>query len=582
MVRKPVVAGRSLEKNLAIIASTVLIASCDVDLWDVGHAVGDRLHANRPECPVMWDTIPLFPTAQVESLLKKDPTQRRKELPNGFHVMGSKVVFTPLSVVNPLTGSATQDGDIPLSGPITNIPEFHDCQRFLSDDGSQFDSLFAIFASFTLDATMQTLQWRNVAVWAAGPAAVVSVNSATGLVHAEAPGSATITAVDELGNALGPFSVTVTGPPSPGGGLIAPSMPLGNGAPPALMAPGQERQAVLQMGAPTRTPIVAAATIYSYGPGYAPLGIGPNFNCLYLYFSETGALRAKMVPVNTLPEYQHACLTAVDPNLAQGKELAVARSVATLRKGDNAIEMYPSVARWDADPETGKHHIGIRCLKAWCEIGEPTGAVFAPPPAYSVSNSALLGERKVVQVKGWYDEQILAAPGTDGSLRPSGLRGTVIPAPTLDGLTKAILAKSTSGGPDPWSLVAYVAIRDLANDQAAVAHYRDKLGLEPAPVGPLNTLNQMHYCYGTKDQCLVPSGAGCDNWFANLFFKTTRVWVKIVSVSGTVKYLCVTRRGHPAFSGNVPATARWRWILGDDTIWTACVQGCCQTETGGA
>lgn len=38
---------------------------------------------------------------------------------------------------------------LPESGPITDIPEFHDCQRFVREDGD-YDALYAIFASFML------------------------------------------------------------------------------------------------------------------------------------------------------------------------------------------------------------------------------------------------------------------------------------------------------------------------------------------------------------------------------------------------------------------------------------------------
>jgi hypothetical protein len=40
---------------------------------------------------------------------------------------------------------------IPLSGPITNIPEYHDCQRFI-DTAGNYDSVYAIFAAFRLEA----------------------------------------------------------------------------------------------------------------------------------------------------------------------------------------------------------------------------------------------------------------------------------------------------------------------------------------------------------------------------------------------------------------------------------------------
>lgn len=44
------------------------------------------------------------------------------------------------------------DSQVPLSGPITGIPEFHDCQRFIVRVGRDevYDSLYAIYASFEL------------------------------------------------------------------------------------------------------------------------------------------------------------------------------------------------------------------------------------------------------------------------------------------------------------------------------------------------------------------------------------------------------------------------------------------------
>jgi len=51
----------------------------------------------------------------------------------------------------------------PIASPITDIPEFHDCQRFILADNARqlrYDSLYAIFASFrldTLEAMLDTL-----------------------------------------------------------------------------------------------------------------------------------------------------------------------------------------------------------------------------------------------------------------------------------------------------------------------------------------------------------------------------------------------------------------------------------------
>jgi hypothetical protein len=50
---------------------------------------------------------------------------------------------------------------VPLSDSITNIPEFHDCQRFVVKSRMgmlAYDSLFAVFASFRLDSLIRDLR----------------------------------------------------------------------------------------------------------------------------------------------------------------------------------------------------------------------------------------------------------------------------------------------------------------------------------------------------------------------------------------------------------------------------------------
>jgi hypothetical protein len=64
-----------------------------------------------------------------------------------FACPGDPVV---IDIVNASSGAIlnTVNG-VPASEPITDIPEFHDCQRFVV--GGSYDSLYAIFASFHLE-----------------------------------------------------------------------------------------------------------------------------------------------------------------------------------------------------------------------------------------------------------------------------------------------------------------------------------------------------------------------------------------------------------------------------------------------
>lgn len=65
-----------------------------------------------------------------------------------FTCPGDHVV---IEYVDPKTGSIVKSvTGLPVSEPITDIPEFHDCQRLVSNGA--YDSLFAIFASFRLES----------------------------------------------------------------------------------------------------------------------------------------------------------------------------------------------------------------------------------------------------------------------------------------------------------------------------------------------------------------------------------------------------------------------------------------------
>jgi hypothetical protein len=65
-----------------------------------------------------------------------------------FACPGDPVV---IDIVNASSGAILQTvNGVPASEPITNIPEFHDCQRFVVGGG--YDSLYAIFASFRLES----------------------------------------------------------------------------------------------------------------------------------------------------------------------------------------------------------------------------------------------------------------------------------------------------------------------------------------------------------------------------------------------------------------------------------------------
>src|SRR5512143_4334434 len=76
-------------------------AGCVEGHWSESHATGTRLSADRPECPQVWDIIPMYPVKPQSG----PGTRTTVTAPPATEVLGSAALATP--------------------GPITDIPEFH-------------------------------------------------------------------------------------------------------------------------------------------------------------------------------------------------------------------------------------------------------------------------------------------------------------------------------------------------------------------------------------------------------------------------------------------------------------------------
>jgi hypothetical protein len=268
--------------------------------------------------------------------------------------------------------------DLTLPGPITRVPEFHDCQRFIVRKGlfnqvKTFGALYAIWVRFKLDSVefpLPTISGPNSALGCSG---ALVVRDTTGYC----------VPIDSASRGV-VSSLTFT------------------------------------------TTAVPVALIYSYGGRYHPLAIEPGYNCLYLYYSspDTTVWQAKMVPVTK----EESCDANVNPATVAGTMLYVKRSAPQGYTGDD----YPPVGRWDQDPRSGRYYAGLRCRAAWCEVG-PKG--FQTSAGYTAATGSPQLTR-VFAIKGWYDEQHLAFPsGSD--LTPSEVMGTVFPDPRLGELTQA-------------------------------------------------------------------------------------------------------------------------------------------------
>jgi hypothetical protein len=390
-----------------------------------------------------------------------------------------------LVFADPEREGATIRVPAPLNGPgpIKNVPEFHDCQRFITPQ-MQYDSMFAIFAVERL-SHLDSL----VAVY-------------EGASEAEGLSS---------GSAL------------------------------------------------------PAAEIVAWNQ-YPSLGIGSGFNCLYLWPAPEGNVvgwRARMVSFG--PNEQD-CRQPVEHARLAGHDLDVTVH-ADARLPDPVH--YPSVARWEWDATTRRQYIGIRCGPAWCEVGN--GVASAPTYASTVPGSGSLPQDRfrVLQVKGWYDQQVLAVDaGSGGMATPSTYVGTIIPHPGLERMTEADFAD--------WNTVAWVAIEGSGPNP-----YETKFNLHATVAGAsFDELNRIDLCTG--ETCACPPGAsGC----VEVPTACTKhdgspsdgVWKAMITnpVNQRSVVRCVARYAmDPTL--NIPGTVRWRWLADDEGQWMRCPLGCCE------
>jgi hypothetical protein len=312
----------------------------------------------------------------------------------------------------------------------------------------------------------------------------------------------------------------------------------------------------LQHSGTTRKAVGAAEIWNVDAVGYSPLGIKPGFSCLYLYGFPRW--RAKLVHYGaTEPD----CRTPIDPGTTPGVDMVVARLPAT--GPGYTTQHVPPVARWETQPKTGLHHIGLKCEPTtWCEIGR---AGFARSRAINNSPTVPANVRSRHEIKGWYDEQVLAAASTGATATPSGVMANVFPAHDL--------ASRSLGTYSTWQEVAYVKMDQANPGYLGKANF---VGPEPGGIWTANDSAVVFMCRGVKSACLgIPNDVSCAAHPGD----TVPWWARIEARNRAPKYKCVHYRKNPNGVAS-PGTVRWRWVAKDETIWVGCPTGCCEVELG--
>ena len=314
--------------------------------------------------------------------------------------------------------------------------------------------------------------------------------------------------------------------------------------------------------------------ILSLGGTYSKLALEPGLNCLFV-FRRSNKWYAGMVAFVSEERDCHSPRQV--SALPSYRELSIKRISAL----DLKVEWQdiPAVARWEWDVRRNTQVIGFKCLDGWCEVGE-LGYVPDTGPDLTSTMSGIAGLKgsPVLKVKGWYDEQRLS-PTKTGWWRPGAgplsVVGTIVPVPGLDQLDSKNFAPT-------WQLIAYV------NLSAPSPDYSNKQGF--VPMASAASVTTISFCMEDWGGSNPLSTGGCpgisiaDRKAAKCGpeppttiqpAKTIHWWAKTIPAGGAApRYWCIVRRRAPT-GVPVPGTARWRWMVDDETTWGRCGGACC-------
>ncbi len=274
-------------------------------------------------------------------------------------------------------------------------------------------------------------------------------------------------------------------------------------------------------------------------PPYAALSLQPGVNCLWLA-NPTGNIPAGWRAYVTPQAGGMGCIRPT-PGPGAPTPLRVYYTPAAPYKHADI----PPVARFgeaQAPPTAafGQPLLGVPCLDGWCEVGPAIG--FVPRAGGS-------GIGKKGNIKGWYDEQMLAYQDATGVLRPA-VRAVLEPVDTLEKMSMAKLS-TTVDATNPnvgWVQMATIILGE--SDPPTSTKYW-KWGLRRGE---------------------------------NILYlrNTTTGWqMSIKHRGGHTRWIWQDVKLEQHFDVPVPGTARWRFASYDPFgVWFRCGDYCCSGSGG--
>jgi hypothetical protein len=271
-----------------------------------------------------------------------------------------------------------------------------------------------------------------------------------------------------------------------------------------------------------KTPI-PVGELYNFSPEtYPALGIGVGYNCLYMQYNGSNRTWEAFVLYN-----------GTTPTCPTGLPSGVRITKLEVKVQNNSAGQAPPAARWDMDPRSNIHYMGIWCPDGWCEIGRRG---FTPSAEYPGT--------KEFRVKGWYDEQYLTVfDQATQQLRPSTIRGRTIPAPNLDKLVqKDFECWYCSKGR------GFVKVATLMIEKDSANYYSNKLNVHR----------------GAPSHVFIRRNRLLNRWEGRIDNPDQRVSRKTIRIDHS--------------DVRVPGTSRWHFVNMDETVWIRCDDGCCDVR----
>ena len=447
---------------------------------------------------------------------------------------------------------------ISIAGPITNVPEFHDCQRVIVD--GSYGPVVALWVSARIDYLFTDMLRPVDAVLPRQPFAR----------SVEQPTTAdTSTTVIEARNGQMVANNTFTG-----GAVANPQTVI-------VRNPGELDSAATRLNLPLNA--VPAVQVYNYGDEVTTSGatFPHGFSCIYLKVD----LQAESGYSAWLhKDSRNECDKAREST--RGLErLHVDKFVAD---GPYVEADYPPVTRWEWDEAGQQQVISVKCGAAMCRIGVP-GAMprVHTPPAWAIGPTA-----RVFEIPGWYDEQILSRTKPDTIRKWQWKRFSFVRVPWRRVTVVMPVPSSVLGTVFPDFDLVMTSFADFHADSVRVsevhlsaqsADYEKKFNLFAPTEGGFAGQKWIRH---NSDHLLPPDVHQDEDWTATIESANGAVTRHVVFRTDK-KFLDYLQSMIVALDGaavedyvmGVPGTSRWRWTeLGGENEWEACTPGCCETK----